>query len=457
MKILILPVLLLSLLPAASTGAAPVGWLSLDHAEYKRVDDPVFGGEIAIIEAGPKQAETVVLIHGLGDNASRDWKYVIPALAENYHVIAMDLPGFGLSSKGNHLYSPERLARSVHAATSELASGPIVLVGHSMGAAVALAYSHLYPEEIEHLILVDMAGVLHRSVYTAYLGMQGARWIIGDAIDDDSWLGELVSGVATSIENATTTPTLLLNSAWLRSRLLGGEPHTIAAYALVAHDFSAALWQLDIPTLVIWGRRDAIAPLRTGQMVAGIVPKTQFQVLDRVGHTPMLEAPEAFNELVLQRITGDLDQPGYKLVPKATGDSRSVTCDRERGKRFSGNIGRLRLHNCTKAVVQNANIGRMDIVDSTVEIVNSHVFEGIDATGSSLKITAGSVRGEPPMTLGNTDVDAAGTAFVDNGRLAENAGSLPIMLTFSVSRQTSGNDAPQFLHEIIEIPTGGVY
>lgn len=457
MKTLILPALLLSLLPIASAGTAANDRLSLDNTAYKRFDDPVFGGEIAVIEAGPKQANTVVLIHGLGDNASRDWKYVIPALAENYHVIAMDLPGFGLSSKGNHLYSPDRLARSVHGVVSQLASGPIVLIGHSMGAAVALAYSHLYPEEIEHLVLVDMAGVLHRSVYTAYLGMQGTRRITGDAIDEDSWLGRLVSDLATRIENADATSTLLLNSAWLRDRLLGGEPHTIAAYALVAHDFSAALWELDIPTLVIWGRRDAIAPLRTGQMVAGIVPETQLQVLDHVGHTPMLEAPAAFNGLVLQRIAGDPDRPGYKPAPKAVEDGRSVTCDRERGKRFSGNIDRLRLYGCTKAVVQNANIGRMEIVDSTVEIVNSHVFEGIEATGSSLKITAGSIRGEPPMTLRNTDVDAAGTAFIDNGQLAENAGSLPIMLTFSVSRRTSGDGTPRFLHEIIEIPAGDAY
>jgi pimeloyl-ACP methyl ester carboxylesterase len=457
MKALILPVLLLSLLPIVATDAAPVGWLRLDGAEYKRVEDPVFGGEVAVIEAGVKQADTVVLIHGLGDNASRDWKHVIPALAENYHVLALDLPGFGLSGKGNHLYSPERLARSVRAITSELASGPIVVIGHSMGAAVALAYTHLYPEQIEHLVLVDMAGVLHRSIYTAHLGMQGARWVIGDAIDEDSWLSDLVSDVATRVENAAITPTLLLNSAWLRARLLGGDPHMIAAYALVAHDFSTALWELDIPTLVIWGRRDAIAPLRTGRMVAGIVPKARLEVLDHVGHTPMLEAPDAFNDLVLRRLAGNLGSPDYKPAPRAVEDGGSLTCDGNHGKRFSGDISRLHLRDCAKTVVENANIGRLEIVGGTVEIVNSHVFEGIEATDSNLRITAGSVRGEPPMTLKDTNVDAAGTAFSDNGRLAENKGSLPVTLTFSVSRRASGEDAARFLHEIIEIPAGDAH
>lgn len=447
----ILPILLLPMAPASATLDE---WLQLDHAEYRKIDDPVFGGEIAVVEAGPKNAPAVVLIHGLGPNASRDWGKVIPALAEDRHVIALDLPGFGRSGKGNHHYSPDRLAQALHGVVSQLTSELVVAVGHSMGGAVALAYTRLYPEQVEQLILVDMAGVLHRSIYTAYLGMQGARWITGDAIDEDSWLGQLVSDVATRIEHASFTPALLLNSPLLRSQILGGDPSTIAAYALVTHDFSAALWEMDTPTLLIWGRQDAVAPLRTGQMAAAVIPGARLEVMDQVGHTPMLEAPEAFNALLLRQLAGRLDTAPYKLAPKTPDNGKTVSCDNRHGRVFSGEIDRLRLRNCRNTLLRNANIGRLEITGGNVHLVNTHIFDGLEAIDSDLRITAGSVRGDPPLMLQNTKVDAAGTAFTGNGHLAANVGALPVTLTFSVSLWKPGSQK-RYLHEIVQIPAGG--
>ena len=123
---------------AAAQASPPVDWLATPNAVAEYVEDPVFGGRVALYRAGPRSAETVVLVHGLGKMAARDWSTLVPALAERYQVLAIDLPGFGYSDKGNHHYSPDNFARVLDAAVRRHAPRPFALIGHSMGGAVAL-------------------------------------------------------------------------------------------------------------------------------------------------------------------------------------------------------------------------------------------------------------------------------------------------------------------------------
>ncbi|MGH8723501.1 MAG: alpha/beta fold hydrolase, partial [Burkholderiales bacterium] len=98
----------LFLLIAASAHASPpVDWIAAPDAAAEYVDEPVFGGRVALYRAGRPGPDAVVLVHGLGKAAARDWSKVIPVLAAQYTVYAVDLPGFGHSDKGNHLYSPD--------------------------------------------------------------------------------------------------------------------------------------------------------------------------------------------------------------------------------------------------------------------------------------------------------------------------------------------------------------
>src|SRR5262245_23379115 len=118
-------------LAAAAQANPPSDWLATPNAIAEYVDDPVFGGRVALYRAGPPNAETVVLVHGLGKNAARDWSRLIPALAERYRVLAIDLPGFGYSDKGNHHYSPDNFARTLDAVLRPHAPKPFTLIGHS--------------------------------------------------------------------------------------------------------------------------------------------------------------------------------------------------------------------------------------------------------------------------------------------------------------------------------------
>src|SRR6185503_9242945 len=70
-------------------------WIAVKGASAERVRVPVFGGDVVLYRAGKRGAEPVILIHGLSRTGARDWAQVIPALAGNYDVYALDLPGFG--------------------------------------------------------------------------------------------------------------------------------------------------------------------------------------------------------------------------------------------------------------------------------------------------------------------------------------------------------------------------
>ena len=112
-------------------------------------------------------------------------QYQIPALAKNYHVLTFDLPGFGDSGKEVADYSPRKYAKFIDYIAKRYAHGKVILVGHSMGGAISIRYSEMYQDNIEKLVLVDVAGVLHRMAYSREL-MKG--WLKSTVSDDSNVL-----------------------------------------------------------------------------------------------------------------------------------------------------------------------------------------------------------------------------------------------------------------------------
>jgi pimeloyl-ACP methyl ester carboxylesterase len=125
--------------------------------------DPVFNSRTYIEQWGDPADPPVILVHGLGDSAARDWRYLAPALADNFYVIAFDLPGFGRSQKYNALYTPDTLARVVAWVADAYVERPFALIGHSMGGTIALNYASTHSDRLTRLVLIDAAGVLHRT------------------------------------------------------------------------------------------------------------------------------------------------------------------------------------------------------------------------------------------------------------------------------------------------------
>ena len=448
------PLLAACLLLATTVQASPpADWLAAPNAVAEYVADPVFGGRVALYRAGPRNGGeakgAVVLVHGLGKAAARDWAKLIPALAERYSVFALDLPGFGYSDKGNHYYSPDNFARVLEAVMEKRAPRQFTLIGHSMGGAVALAYVAAYPQRVSRLVLVDAAGVLHRSVYAEFLVRVGAQRAMGV---DSPWFESVVRAIQYRMENWPVRGDLVLENAEVRQRVLRGDPNAISAYAMVEHDFSQALRAITVPTLVIWGAEDTIAPLRTGQALASAIRGARLTVIEGAGHAPQVQFPDRFNPLVIDELDGrQFAAPPYALAAAPLSGQRTARCEGQRDQEFSGDFASLVLENCQDARISNARIGQLETAHSSVRIVNSHIHSQVKARNSRLEFTGGSVGGR--LMLDASNVDAAATRF-EADAIASNSGQEPVVLRLSVAQVSRSSYTPRGLHDIFRLAPG---
>lgn len=347
-------------------------------------------------EAGRRDAPTVLLIHGLGHNAHRDWRATVPALIERFRVVVLDLPGFGASQSFERGYSFEQLDAALSEAAERLALQRFHLVGHSLGAAISLHFAHRHPQRIDRLVLVSAAGVLIKPVFARHLIEANASAL---GMDPFAQLMSLFgSGGRDSLldllEDQGGLTRLILESPGIRGALFGFDLHADAALRLIEHDFTDAIREVSVPTIAIWGGEDPVTPLRTGKLLALRMPSARLVVLDRSQHMPMNQQPAEFNAALIEALTGSAAiKDATPLVAEPKGSAR---CVNQPNMRYRGVYTSITLENCANAVIEQSRIGTLTVASSSV-ILEDTVIEGGDialvarsstVTGTGVKLSA---------------------------------------------------------------------
>jgi pimeloyl-ACP methyl ester carboxylesterase len=128
-----------------------------------------------------------------------------------------------------------------------------------MGGTIALNYASTHSDRLTRLVLIDAAGVLHRTAFTKHLiddlKLPGNN--NDEPVENLAALNELLGFNLEDIDRYTAAMDAVVLSPVMRGTLLGGDPRVIAGFALVQHNFSGQLRQVTVPTLVIWGARPA--------------------------------------------------------------------------------------------------------------------------------------------------------------------------------------------------------
>jgi pimeloyl-ACP methyl ester carboxylesterase len=395
------------------------------------------GKHIWVGEAGETHEKAVLLVHGLGNLAHRDWRHAVAALAKQFRVIALDLPGFGASEALPQGYSFAALSATLDEVLDRSGVTRAHVVGHSLGGALSLAFAHRYPRRVDRLVLVDAAGILHKTVFVRHIAKIDFPPLGIPTIDRlfDS-LGRQIRGWSRAIlqrlEDNFDFSRWLHDNPRVRDALIGEYTQVDAALGLVEHDFTRAIRELSGPTILVWGRDDPIAPLRIGVLLAGRLPNARLHVMDGIAHVPMNEDPPRFLAILLPALSAPLTANFVPTVP----DTRNgnVACRDRSNASFTGYFDSLTLTNCANAKIENARIRRLTLTSSTATLTHASIDSAdtaLTAKNSRVTATAVEIRGRVAIRADNSELDLAGARLrADERGIDANAGS---RLYFSVS------------------------
>lgn len=240
---------------------------------------------------------SVLLLHGYGESLV-SWRAIFDRLAQTADVVALDLRGFGLSSKPDSGYDTETLARDVLEALSQLQMDRAVLVGHSLGGAVASAAALLAPDRVRALVLIAPAVV-------------SAPGVVPDQSSREIAVEQVRAAIA-HYEALRTRFTPPHDPAWLAeppsalTYVPGDDPAYRASLAAVLREFDFAYLtperrqQLRIPVLLIWGAYDPLFPISGGRMLEAALPRAKLVEVARAWHRPHIERPDTVATVIAQ-------------------------------------------------------------------------------------------------------------------------------------------------------------
>jgi len=241
-------------------------------------------------------AETVVFIHGSGPGASghSNFKQNYPLfVTAGYRVIVPDLPGYGASDKPDTLYTLDFFVTALSGLLDALDVQRCILVGNSLGGAIALGLALAEPERVEKLILMAPGGVEDRETYFKMVGIQ--RMV------------ELYNAGPLGIEQMRRIMSLqLFDSSQLDDSLLA-ERVAVAVHqprnlftTMMVPNMTERLEELQAPILGFWGTDDNFNPASGALKVLNHAPNARFIMLNRCGHWVQVEHRELFNKACLE-------------------------------------------------------------------------------------------------------------------------------------------------------------
>lgn len=424
----------------------PVAVASAGGVE-RLIAEPVFGAQVYLREAGQANSEILLLIHGLGDEAGKVWDDLLPELSLKYHVVVPDLPGFGRSSKGNHLYSPATYAAFLDWLVTALPDKSLSLVGHSLGGGIALAYAGRDGIALKRLVLIDSVGLLHHLAVSQNFVRQQLKIelpFFSSALE--SSLGRVAGLLLEKTSHLPLDPDRLLASEKLREKFLGGDPARIAGLSLVQTDFSLVLAKVAAPTWLLWGENDQISPLRIATVLSWNLSNAELKILPGMGHTPMQENPLKFTSILMQALSQAPESKSQ--LPLKYGEKIGV-CSKERGRVFEGAFSALVINGCKDVLIKNVITQRLEITDSEVIVEHSRIQEmnpapAIQVQRSRLTMTGVDISAATGIVTEQSRLDLAGVRFFDATAAIRGVGNRSSLLCSSSTKYSNGTS--QALH-----------
>jgi 3-oxoadipate enol-lactonase len=227
------------------------------------------------------QGKPVIFLHGFPFDHTI-WNSLVPLMESEARLILPDLRGFGRSPVTDDVYTMRLLAEDVRHLMDRLALEKAVLVGHSMGGYVALAFSHAYPARVCGLGLVATQAAADsperrqaRYKTAEAVAHKGSRVVASDMVSSLTPNKDLVKPIQNLILQA--------QPAGIVGALKGMAERS---------EMTGSLSDISVPVVVVAGLADQLLPLEKMQTMAQMLPKGWLVEVEGAGHMVMMEAPE---------------------------------------------------------------------------------------------------------------------------------------------------------------------
>lgn len=258
---------------------------------------------------GPTSGPTIVLVHGLG-GSHLNWDLLAPLLTPHARVLALDLPGFGLSEPEHRLATVQNNVKVLDRFIREIAGAPVVLVGNSMGGMISILQTARQPETVSRLALVDPAIPGPRRALDPLVAANFAVFAVPGVGERFLALQRRRSTPLATVRrtlalcgvNPNSVPSRLID----RSVALVEQRQDVAgmdrAFLTAARSLllllvdprrlRRAMGRISVPVLLVHGDRDRLVPVAAARDAARRHPSWRFVELAGVGHVPQIQVPD---------------------------------------------------------------------------------------------------------------------------------------------------------------------
>lgn len=272
------------------------------YQECQRTQVDALGIQTNYYSAGQVDGRTpVILLHGTSTSGD-SFRETMHELAEDFWLIAPDIPGFGFS-EDTVPYTFQHLIEWLAAFREALRLPPTAVIGHSFGGMLATAFALSYPEYVTRLLLLAPAILVAQNWPQAPV-----RWSISMGLVD---AGSAVSQTPPLVKRVMKVPFYDVpgqdNSVWER-RMRDYENARSSAdviKALAGYDIRPSLSRWQNPISLVWGQKDQVVPPTNAAILNHFWPQAEVHLLPDCGHVPMIEKQHEFQAIAREFLASD--------------------------------------------------------------------------------------------------------------------------------------------------------
>jgi pimeloyl-ACP methyl ester carboxylesterase len=280
-------------------------WITVDWPSVTR-SELVLGRHVNVVDTGG-DGPPLLFLHGLG-GLWQNWLLNIPAFMPSHRVIAPDLPGFGRSQMPSGRISIQGFARVIDALCERLDISNPVVVGNSMGGFIGAELALAFPTRVRRLVLISAAGISAENMWREPIMAVGRLMAVGAARTGVKQLPVVTRPRLrrAALQLVVRYPERL--SVPLAAELVvgAGTPGFVGGLdAVLGYSFRERLPEIEVPTLIVWGRNDILIPVEDAYEFQRLIgSNARLEIFDDTGHLAMLERPSRFNALLADFIAG---------------------------------------------------------------------------------------------------------------------------------------------------------